>query len=520
MKYVTLFLSFNAIWITNSFAQQRYVDKVFNQVQVTTNVTYGQNFSLITGAPAMQNLIMDVYEPGGDSLTARPLIVYMHPGDFIPIFFNGEPTGDLHDSAVVEMCKQFALRGYVVADIDYRQGWNPLAAGTNGLAIRTGTLMQALYRGLQDAKTCVRYFRMNVAMQGNTYKIDVNRMVVGGQGSAGYIATAYATLNNPAELQLPKFISDFDAPIYGIFAGQSYINQAEMGDFDGLVGNPLLNNPNWPGYSSDVNMVFNMEGDLGDSTWIEAGEVPMVALHDVNNPLSPFLSDSAFFPFTIAVAGSNDFIRYANTLGNNNVFHVTWTDPYSLRADNVNGGGPWEYEGLFPIVQPDPSLVIPGNPYHGQVSPWEWWDSSDLVLIAQNPAIADTLYHRGLLTNPDMSKNKAMSYIDTAQYYLSERICRALGLCLGVGIDEVNLFKDQVHVFPNPVTRVAHLNLADASSHILAIKIYDAEGRKVFGAENLNQNSSDIACDQFGKGFFTIQAQTEKGIAIGKLVIE
>ncbi len=38
--------------------------------------------------------------------------------------------------------------------------------------------------------------------------------------------------------------------------------------------------------------------------------------------------------------------------------------------------------------------------------------------------------------------------------------------------------------------------------------------------KNLRQNSADIHCDQFGKGLFTIQAQTEKGNAIGKLVIK
>jgi hypothetical protein len=256
---------------------------------------------------------------------------------------------------------------------------------------------------------------------------------------------------------------------------------------------------------------------------MEAGDVPMVALHDVNNPLSPFLSDTSFLPFVYAV-GSHNFIRYANTLGNNDVFHITWTDPYSIRANTVNSGVPWEYEGLFPIVQPDPSLIIPGDPFHGQVSPWEWWDSTDLVAFAPvlgvDTAFAHFIYQNGLLVNPDMSKNKAHLYIDTAQYFLSERICRALGLCLGVGIDEVNLFRDQVNVSPNPVAQVAHLKLADASLHFLSIKIYDVEGRKIFEEENLYQNTADISCEQFGKRLFTIQVQTEKGIATGKLVIE
>src|SRR6185436_10310298 len=122
-----LLLSIIIICIANSFAQQRYIDEVFANDTVTTNVIYGQNISIFPPnyGPHMQQLIMDVYEPAGDTLSARPLIVYMHPGDFLPILLSGNPTGDLHDSAVVEMCKQFARRGYVVANMDYRIGWNP-----------------------------------------------------------------------------------------------------------------------------------------------------------------------------------------------------------------------------------------------------------------------------------------------------------------------------------------------------------------------------------------------------------
>ena len=53
--------------------------------------------------------------------------------------------------------------GYVVASIDYRLGWNPLAATQSE---RTNQLINAAYRGVQDARTAVRYFRMNAAEQG------------------------------------------------------------------------------------------------------------------------------------------------------------------------------------------------------------------------------------------------------------------------------------------------------------------------------------------------------------------
>jgi hypothetical protein len=141
MKQITLLFSFIVICIANTFAQHRYVDEVFANDTVTTNIIYGQNVSIITGAPVLQDLIMDVYEPKGDTLNARPLIVYMHPGDFLPPVCNGGVNGSMHDSAVVEMCKGFARRGYVVANMDYRIGWYPLNPNQD---CRAGELYQAV----------------------------------------------------------------------------------------------------------------------------------------------------------------------------------------------------------------------------------------------------------------------------------------------------------------------------------------------------------------------------------------
>lgn len=517
--------------IISAFAQHRYVDQVFTNFQVSSNITYGQNISLLLGGT--QDLKMDVYEPVGDTLTERPLILYMHAGDFLPIVCNGGINGDLQDSAVVEMCKQFALRGYVVANIDYRLGWLPTNPNQD---CRKGTLYQAVYRGLQDAKTCVRYFKMDANQQGNTFKIDTGKIAVGGQGSAGYIATAYAALNQPSELLLPQFISNSTDASCGCTAGQPFIVQAAFGDFDGLGGILPYNIPNWPGYSSKVEMVFNLEGGMGDTSWMEQGEVPMVSFHDINNPLTPYDFGSVFVPLpdgsillVTEVAGSHLFIRKANELGNNDVFHIGWTDPYSARANAINDGFPvngFSREGLFPIVQPDPSTIIPGDPYHGQVGPWEWWNCTDLEAVApfcgQTAGFADAVCGAAFYTNPGMSKTKALSYIDTVQHYLDERLCLALGLCSPnvIGINELNIFRAEVTLFPNPASQVAHLKLADGSSHFLAIRIYDMQGREVFAEENLYQNSEDIPCNHLGKGLFTIHAQTEKGNATGKLVIE
>src|SRR4051812_32762807 len=98
----------------NSFAQgQRYLSEIFTSVTVSSNVTYGNNISVLTGTPSSIPLMMDVYQPSGDVLTARPLVIVLHAGSFLPAIVNGMAVGKKTDSAVVNMCMRFAKRGYV-----------------------------------------------------------------------------------------------------------------------------------------------------------------------------------------------------------------------------------------------------------------------------------------------------------------------------------------------------------------------------------------------------------------------
>jgi carboxylesterase type B len=119
--------------------------------------------------------VMDIYTPSGDTESSRPLIVYMHTGNFLPPLLNGSALGTKTDNQAVEICSRFARMGYVVASIDYRLGWNPTAATQ---AERTYQLINAAYRGVQDARTAVRYFRMNAAEMGNEYGVILEKVQV------------------------------------------------------------------------------------------------------------------------------------------------------------------------------------------------------------------------------------------------------------------------------------------------------------------------------------------------------
>jgi hypothetical protein len=122
LKAAIIFL----IILTSSLTQaQRYVTEIFTSTNVSSNIIFGQNYSVLTGSPILENLVMDIYEPTGDVLSERPLIMLLHTGDFLPRYINQLTIGDKTDSATVEMANRFAKMGYVVAVPNYRTGWNP-----------------------------------------------------------------------------------------------------------------------------------------------------------------------------------------------------------------------------------------------------------------------------------------------------------------------------------------------------------------------------------------------------------
>ena len=153
MKKITFSFLFVLTFICSSISigQVRYLDPVFPSVDTTNNIVYAVNQSVLlgealpvaTGATVpigldtttnpptpilftMPALELDVFEPSGDTVSERPLIIYLHTGTFAPIIRNGNATGSrTYDYATQVFCNQYAARGYVVANTDYRAGWNP-----------------------------------------------------------------------------------------------------------------------------------------------------------------------------------------------------------------------------------------------------------------------------------------------------------------------------------------------------------------------------------------------------------
>ena len=430
--------------IINTVQGQRYLTEVFPSTVVASDVNYSNNYSMLSGSPVLEALDMDIYEPAADTLSERPLIILLHSGDFLPRYVNQLPTGDKTDSATVELANRFARMGYVVAVPNYRLGWTK--SGTQD--IRTETYVQAIYRGMQDAKACIRWFRKNADINGNIFDVDVTRIAMGGEGSGGYISLASNSIDNLAELQVTKFFN---------FSTSTFmLDTAIIGDWNGFGGDPTLNKDNHAGYSSDFNITFNIGGAIGDSSWIDPCENPIVSIQGVNDAFTPYGYGIVKVPgttlFVLDVSGSSDVIRIQNRLGNNDSFlSPAISDAYTLQANAMNTAldGTWGNggdEGLFPIVG-----INDGN------SPWAFWDDSTVIAgataVGQN---SGTILANGYASNPIYQalgplagKTRAMTFIDTIQSYLSPRLYRVLfeqlntapqlgvdvNLCAGEGVN-------------------------------------------------------------------------------------
>lgn len=509
MKRTLHALTVIGLLTTGPASAQRYLTEQFSAVDVLSNVEYGQNFSVLTGTPVLQPLVMDVYTPQGDTQTDRPLIVYIHTGSFLPRYINNLPTGNKTDSATVEMCRQFAKKGYVVAAISYRTGWSPASPSE---MTRKQTIIQAVYRSMQDAKTAVRFMRKSIT-EGNPYGISNEKVVIGGQGSGGYTALAYATLQETSEIQLLKFFNT-ETSLF-------MVDPTIMGDFEGLGGNPALNNDNHPGYSTDISMIFNVGGALGDSSWLEPGEVPICSVHGVNDPFAPYMNGTVFVPGTtlavVNVDGSGRVTQLANEYGNNDVWLTPpFTDVVTNYAQTaltgtVNEGN----EGLFPITAPQNAS-----------GPWEWWDTTAVVngcaALGIDQAGAYQRMANGYLSNPLLNalgtasgRARARAYVDTLQNFITPRMYRALGL--NVGIEENSAIANGVKVYPNPVAR--HTEITSTEARINSYAVYDNQGRMV---RNGNVNADRFTFDRIGlsSGAYFIELFFREGSLTRKLMLD
>ncbi|GAA5220160.1 T9SS type A sorting domain-containing protein [Membranihabitans marinus] len=552
-QYITLILS---LWMTLVYGQERYLEYIFDEseISVTRDVVYGQNFSALPvlnpqiGHTLKLPLMADIYAPLNDDNENRPMILYFHAGNFLPVQVNGGVNGTTRDSSVVFACKRLARLGYVVASVDYRSGWLPTHPDQS---LRNFSLINAAYRGVQDAHTCIRYFKKTVAEMGNPYGINPEKIVLWGQGTGGYVALNTAALDDAVEIVTTSYPEDkfigSDAMGNPVPLVAASINGNIFGTTKGVApagyafppAGDSLSTINHPGYSSEVQMVVNMAGAMGDLSWIDENTPPMVLFHVPSDLFAPYDSRVLLVPTAmdalpvVEVQGSYLIAKRLNELGINDIFdgiddvYTQAAKDASAKAHNIwaTGSNPETqnghdyFEGLFPFNTK--INVIQSGSFSGTYpdsAPWDFWDV-DYWSGIPNSNFGGASYHQLVsLYNPDMSKEKSLAYIDTCVFYFAPRAVRALDLATS---NTVALTAQDVglNIYPNPVS--AYLKLTTGLDFpIEGVRIFQLDGKEVLTLRGIKSNDLKIDIASLRSGLHFVQLQTHKGIVVEKLIIQ
>ncbi len=494
----------------------RYLEEVYDTVKITKDIVYGENATVLYleffGQAIKEPLLLDLYEPvsnQGEQSIARPLIIYFHSGNFLPFPQNQNVVGTRKDSSVVEMCRRLAKCGYVVASADYRLGWNPLATSVDD---RKLGLINAAYRGVQDANTCIRYFKKAMVESLLPVLIDTSRIILWGDDSGGYLALNAGCLDRYEKIPLasdgkfwyaglfPMVIESLNGDVE---AKQYGINSPAIPGLPYPEGDTLCY-VNHPEYSSKFSVTVNMSGAVGDSAWIEEGQPPVISVHAPYDLTTPYEEGIVYVNIgeeyleVIEVQGSSLVNSLSTQLGNNEGIGMPANaTPFQQAVSDVayarNGGR----EALYPIIG---DTITDANP-------WIFWDCESNVNCT-----------KGLEVNPHMSREKAKVYADTILAYVLPRLYNVLDLQT-VATKEVLMTDERmISISPNPASD-AILVSTEQEKPIRGISVFDMRGVLVHQYTNLQTSSFRMPVNRLVSGQYILKLLFDDGIVARMFIV-
>lgn len=193
-------------------------------------------------------LAMDIYHPK-DDCQKRPLFVLLHGGAFY--------LGDKGDETMSTWCKNFAQRGYVVASINYRMGFN----------ISKPSIQKCGYAAIQDAHAALRY----LVAHAKQYRIDPDYIFIGGTSAGSITALGVTFMTNATR---PSFV----------FAHH----------LDKKMGNLEASSNQYKG-SFKIRAIANMWGAVYDLDELHGHQTAVISFHGTNDNIVPF---DEGFPFS------------------------------------------------------------------------------------------------------------------------------------------------------------------------------------------------------------------------------
>ncbi len=239
-----------------------YRDTLYNNIEVS-DLVYGQNVNFLNQPDTLQATL---YSPTDHVVSTRPMVIVVYGGSFI--------SGSREEYYVQLACLDFAKRGYLAAAIDYRIGMNSLSALEG---------FHAVYRGAQDCKAAVRFFRAHA----DSLVFDPNEIYMVGFSAGGFNAVHTA------------FWQTDEVPVFAFPPGSGTFEEGTS----------------TPGVSDTLSGLISVAGGIGDTLWMNGEKTSVACIHNLTDPVVPYQAGNLFG--TPVTFGSSLYItNKAASMGN------------------------------------------------------------------------------------------------------------------------------------------------------------------------------------------------------------
>ena len=470
-----------------SYSQDyRYTQNLFSSSTTIPNVVYG-SAPFIQGplytmeeSTTTKNLVMDIFKPTGDTFALRPAIIMAHSGGFL--------IGNRNVNDMMALCDALALKGYVTATIDYRQGFSVI----DNVALHSA---RAVYRGVQDGRAAVRYLRANAAL----YGIDPNKIYFIGSSAGSFIALHSIYVDDAAEI-----------PEAGV---NTYSNIFFPFNHDAPDLGPLDSGANLS-FNGKPDAIVSMWGAVASTNLITPdNNTPVFLVHGEADSTVPFNNGSPFgYSSLPQTQGSNPINTKLEALGFTN--KETYFVPGESHEFYGTSNGTWSNgtggNSYWPIIfnkivqflwkQHKPTVDYTWSSNNLSVSysdtstgslAW-WWDFGD-----------------GTYSN---DQNPTHVYATPGNYqvklYIENTVKSWDEVTKTVAVSNLSLGNPKQQVFsicPNPTRDLVKVT-SQLSSENISYAIIDITGKLLL--ENWLPKNAEISFTGFSKGMYLLKLTT------------
>ena len=492
MKHKLLLIGFLSIQFLSWSQDYRYTNTLFSASTTLPNVVYGVAPALNgplynnESSTTPQNLIMDIFKPTGDTFALRPAIIFAHSGGFF--------SGNRNVNDMMALCDYLARKGYVTATIDYRLGFSVF----DNVPMR-GT--RAVYRGLQDGRTAIRFMRANAAL----YGVDPNKIYFIGSSAGSFIALHSIYLDTTAEIPSFTGVTSYNAS-----------TTPDLGPLD--IGNNL-------NYNGKPDAVVSMWGAVQSTSLITANNnTPILLIHGEADTVVPFNTGPPFgFSSMPQTDGSFPINAKLDLLGftNKETYFVPGQGHELYGTTNgtwSNGTGGNSY---WPIVLNKAVQFLWKQ--HKPIADYSWTPNNHSVAFSDTSTGSLAWwwdFGDGTFSN---EQNPTHLYANDGNYvvklYIENDIKSWNEVTKTVAVTTLsNVVQSQIHfsVKPNPTTNSIFVN-SNFAFNIAKCQLSDVSG-KIIMDSNLTNNENEISLETLSKGLYFLKINTEASTQIIKII--